>query len=181
LPFLRARDEQDARFGAQLTLFATRNLVQKLSGESLLDLDRCLEDLLLGIEALDVGVVEQIFKPSRSNRHRPASLRWARLRGRAAGTAELFYRSGLDLSEACDLVARVMTSAGYRRSGRRDRNAITRWTIKGWRKEASEAASGSLLRRTFDNLMDASEGLERPDRFLLAEFALADLGGRKST
>jgi hypothetical protein len=108
---------------------------------------------------LDAGAVPPLLAANRS-KGAPAAPSWAIVRAYAAAAAKMAMESGKTADDADAWVANYLNEAGYKKprkaSGRQDGRSITRNTVKAWRKEAREASRDSLMRNTYDWLIDTS-------------------------
>jgi hypothetical protein len=151
------------RDGAKAALEAVLIVLQSVRSFTLLGADVPLRALLRALNGLDRGAVEPMLRPMNLTGSR-RSLRDILVRGHAAAIAELMRRSGHFLPKSCDLVARRLHAAGYRRTAE-DRSFITGLTVYGWRRSIRKCRDGDPIRDVFDRVCSSGAiDFEEPER-----------------
>jgi hypothetical protein len=132
-------------------------------------LEHHLKDLLDALGDFEAGSLPSFFdrlKLEDGKKVTPPSEQW--LRGRIAAVAEVLFRSGMAVDDACATVAKSIRIQGHRKKyGRKSERSpdltANPGTIRDWRKKAMEGSPEEPLVKSFRSYVGMAEELKRID------------------
>jgi hypothetical protein len=103
------------------------------------DFSRVIQQLLIALSDLEMGIVDPMFLPNEKKPNRPKRTTIGGFNQAMASAAmELYMRSGKIKREASKLVGKRLNKSGFIKQGRADSQCIGDNTVLGWRNEITK-------------------------------------------
>jgi hypothetical protein len=152
----RFEAEEDGRLGAFTALGAMWRFIMLFKAPHAEALQVPIIRLQDALAMLENNLVMPMLKPRPRPGRAPSSHAHATLRGNAAGTVQLLWKTGLDRQQACRVVANQLKELGVR--SERGSGNVTANTVRHWCEEvAGDVGRHGTAAMAYDSMLSGIE------------------------